>query len=442
MGQWDGSAKKAIGLLAVVGLSGCMSLGGGGQNGQGGQVSRFLSKSPDADLTARQKEAAQSTVITALQSRRSILPTDSAYDQIAQPVLAAYSRPSEAELRSARLRAKAASKNWLPRIGPDISLTSLGDLVAQLVVEQVLFDNGRKKAERAFAKADVEVAAVTLSEDTNDRVLTALGLYLDAMKARERSGLEQQTLNDMQHFEWVMNERVKGGVSDMSDLNVLRQKLAEIRSTLAAQQEAEATALSELNAMSAQPLDGVQGLTDLSLDARIANPLAVLRAEAEKERDIAQAKIDRAGLLPGLTAGGTVDENGSNIGLNISSDQLLGLGTGANLKATAAARDAAERRVGQAREDAERKLRRLDSRRNALSRQVTEASTLAAQAKANLDLFQRQYKGGQRQVMDVVGVYETFAARQTTRLDLKYDLAKTRLEIARHLGLLADGGSI
>jgi len=67
---------------------------------------------------------------------------------------------------------------------------------------------------------------------------------------------------------------------------------------------------------------------------------------------------------------------------------------------------------------------------------------LAAQAKANLDLFQRQYKGGQRQVMDVVGVYETFAARQTTRLDLKYDLAKTRLEIARHLGLLADGGSI
>lgn len=438
MGQRDGSVKAAVCLLAAMGLSGCMSSGGG----EGGQVSRFLSNSPDTQLTERQKEAAQSAVISALQARHSVLPPDSAYARVARPVLAAYSRPAEAELRSARLRARAASKNWLPRIGPDISLTSLGDLVAQLVVEQVLFDNGRKKAERAFAKADVEVAAVTLSEDTNERVLTALGLYLDAMKARERASLEEQTLKDMQHFEWVMTERVSGGVSDMSDLNVLRQKLAEIRATLTAQQEAETTALAELNAMSAGPLDDVSGLSDLAPDPAATRPLEVLRAEAEKDRDIAQAKIDRAGLLPGLSAGGTVDEDGSNIGLNISTDQLLGLGTGASLKATQAARDAAERRVGQAQEDAERTLRRLDGRRSALSRQVTEASTLATQAKANLDLFQRQYKAGQRQVMDVVGVYETFAARQTAQLDLKYELARTRLQIARHLGLLADGGDI
>ena len=438
MGQRDGSVKAVACLLAAMSLSGCMSSGGG----EGGQVSRFLSNSPDTQLTERQKEAAQSAVISALQARHSVLPPDSAYARVAGPVLAAYSRPAEAELRSARLRARAASKNWLPRIGPDISLTSLGDLVAQLVVEQVLFDNGRKKAERAFAKADVEVAAVTLSEDTNERVLTALGLYLDAMKARERASLEEQTLKDMQHFEWVMTERVSGGVSDMTDLNVLRQKLAEIRATLTAQQEAETTALAELNAMSASPLDDVSGLSDLAPDPAAARPLEVLRAEAEKDRDIAQTKIDRAGLLPGLSAGGTVDEDGSNIGLNISTDQLLGLGTGASLKATQAARDAAERRVGQAQEDAERTLRRLDGRRSALSRQVTEASTLATQAKANLDLFQRQYKAGQRQVMDVVGVYETFAARQTAQLDLKYELARTRLQIARHLGLLADGGDI
>lgn len=438
MGQRDGSVKAAVCLLAAMGLSGCMSPGGG----EGGQVSRFLSNSPDTQLTERQKEAAQSAVIFALQARHSVLPPDSAYARVAGPVLAAYSRPAEAELRSARLRARAASKNWLPRIGPDISLTSLGDLVAQLVVEQVLFDNGRKKAERAFAKADVEVAAVALSEDTNERVLTALGLYLDAMKARERASLEEQTLKDMQHFEWVMTERVSGGVSDMSDLNVLRQKLAEIRATLTAQQEAETTALAELNAMSASPLDDVSGLSDLAPDPAAARPLEVLRAEAEKDRDIAQAKIDRAGLLPGLSAGGTMDEDGADIGLNISTDQLLGLGTGASLKATQAARDAAERRVGQAQEDAERTLRRLDGRSSALSRQVTEASTLATQAKANLDLFQRQYKAGQRQVMDVVGVYETFAARQTAQLDLKYELARTRLQIARHLGLLADGGDI
>ncbi len=436
MGQRYRLSVRAVGLMALLGVTGCMSTGGGGE------VSRFMSKDPAPKMTAAEKEAAESVIISDLQARRSILPPGSSYAQVAAPVLEAYSRPAEAELRSARLRAKAASKNWLPRIGPNISLTSLSDIVAQLVVEQVLFDNGRKKAERAFAKADVEAAAVTLAEDTNERVLTALTLYLDAAKARERIALEQATLKDMQHFEWVMNERVKGGVSDMSDLNVLRQKLAEIQSTLSAKQEEETTALAELNAMSARPLNDVSGLSDVAVTGTVAKPLSVLQAEAEKEREIASAKMERAGLLPGVTAGGTLGDGGSGIGVNIKSDQLLGLGTVDSMKALEVAREAADRRVGQAEEDANRRLRRLETRLSALSRQVSEAGALAQQAKANLDLFQSQYDAGQRQVMDVVGVYETFAARQAARLDLKYDLARTRLEIARERGLLADGSSI
>jgi adhesin transport system outer membrane protein len=408
----------------------------------GGAVSRFLSKDPAPKMTEAEKEAAESIIISDLQARRSALPPGSAYAQVAAPVLEAYSRPAEAELRSARLRAKAASKNWLPRIGPNISLTSLSDIVAQLVVEQVLFDNGRKKAERAFAKADVEAAAVTLAEDTNERVFTALTLYLQASKARERIALEHVTLKDMKRFEWVMDERVKGGVSDRSDLNVLRQKLSEIRSTLAAQQEGEVTALAELNAMSTRPLDDVAGLSDVAVVGTEAKPLSVLQAEAEKEREIVSAKMERAGLLPGVTAGGTLGDGGTGIGVNVTSDQLLGLGTVDSMKALDVAREAANRRVGQAEEDANRRLRRLETRLSALSRQVGEAGALAQQAKANLDLFQRQYDAGQRQVMDVVGVYETFAARQVAQLDLKYELAETRLKIAREQGLLADGSSI
>jgi adhesin transport system outer membrane protein len=152
--------------------------------------------------------------------------------------------------------------------------------------------------------------------------------------------------------------------------------------------------------------------------------------------------MERAGLLPGVKASGTLGDNGSGIGINMSSDQLLGLGTGANLKAIEAEAEAASRRVSQAEEDSNRTLRRLEQRLAALSRQVGEARLLTAQAQANLDLFQQQYDAGQRQVMDVVGVYETFAARQTVEVNLKYDLALARLEMARHLGLLADGSEI
>lgn len=437
MGQCDVS-RVWVGLCAgAMMLSGCMGAG------EGEAVSMFaMQQSPEKQAIARQKEAANSPIISELQARLSVLPGGSPFAQVAGPVLDANSRAAESELKSARLRAAAANKNWLPQIGPNISLTSLSDIVAQIIVEQVLFDNGRKKAERAFAKADVEVAAVMLADDTNARVLTALGLYLDAAEARERGALEQRTLKDMQQFEWIMNERVKGGVSDMSDLNVLRSKLSEIKANLATQQEAAATALAELNAMSTTQLNMVSGLSKVSVSASDATPLAVLQAEAEKERDIASATMERAGYLPGLTAGGTLGDGGSGIGLNVSSDQLLGLGTGSSLQAIEATKEAANRRVGQAQEDSNRALSRLETRVNALERQVGEAANLTAQAKGNLDLFQQQYDAGQRQVMDVVGVYETFAARQTTEVSLKYELALARLEIAGALGLLADGSEI
>lgn len=410
--------------------------------GNEGAVSRFFSEPSGTGDAPREAEAAGSAIISDLQARRSVLPSGSAYAQVAGPVLAANSRAAESELRSARLRAAAANKNWLPQIGPNISLTSLSDIVAQIVVEQVLFDNGRKKAERAFARADVEMAAVMLAEDTNDRVYTALSLYLDAAQARERAVLERRSLKDMRHFEWIMQERVRGGVSDMSDLNVIRAKIAEINATLAAQDEAAATALAELNAMSVTPLDLVAGLTELQVSTSQATPLDLLEADAERARDIAQARMDRAGFLPGLKAGGTLGDDGSGIGVNIASEQLLGLGTGDSLKAIEATTEAADRRAAQAREDSDRSLARQAQRIAALERQVDEAGRLTAQAKGNLDLFQRQYDAGQRQVMDVVGVYESFAARQTAGLDLSYDLALTRLQLARDLGLLADGSEI
>ena len=431
-------------VLAAFGLSGCMS--GASHEVIGSEaveVSRLAGVTPPPGaLRSAREEGGTSVIIEDLMARQSVLPANSAFADVADAVLKAYARSSEADLLAARLRAQAAAKNWWPQVGPRVSLTSLSDVVAQLAVDMVLYDHGRKKAERAFARADVELAAVTLSEDVNARVETALGLYLDAAEGRERTALESSILKDMRHFEWVMNERVKGGVSDMSDLSVLRQKLGEINARLMAAQETEATALAELDAMSAGKLRDLRGLPDLRVGGFDARPLAILRAEAERDRDIAQATIDRAGLLPGLSAGGTLGDGGSGISVNAGGDGLLGLGTGASLQAIDAARQGADRRVAQASEDASREVSRLESRLKALTRQVTEAGALAQQAKVNLDLFQAQYDAGQRQVMDVVGVYETFAARQSRQVELKYELAEARVLLASTLGLLADGSRI
>ncbi|QFT92450.1 Outer membrane efflux protein [Roseovarius sp. THAF9] len=444
MGQRVRHIKWAWLALAGLSLPGCMSAVPSDEiEGESVQVSRLAGVTPPPGaIAAAREEAETSVIITELLGRESVLPAGSAFARVSDAVLKADARASASELKAARLRAQAASKNWLPRVGPVVSLASLSDVVTQLAVDMVLFDHGRKKAERDFAKADVELAAVTLSEDTNARVLTALSLYLDGAEARERAALERRTLKDMERFEYIMQERVRGGVSDRSDLGVLRQKLAEIRARLAAAEEAGATARAELNAMSAVPLDDVTGLADVRVGSFDARPLDILRAEAERDRDIAQARVDRAGLLPGINAGGTLGSGGTGVTVNAGQDSLLGIGTGASLKAIKAVEEASGRRVAQASEEATRQISRLESRLKALGRQVGEASQLTQEAKRNLDLFQGQYDAGQRQVMDVVGVYETFAEQQSRQVGLKYDLALTRLQLARAMGLLANGGRI
>lgn len=438
--------RVAVATTVISGLSSCLA-----DTNASSFVSRL--KSPIAGLavedngpkttafastttTYDDKLNAESNVISSLVARQSALPTGSAYDQVASAVLAANARSAESELRSARLRAEASSKNWLPTVGPSISLTSLSDVIVNLVVDQVLFDNGRKKGEREFAKADVEVAAVALAQDTNDRAATSLELYLAAAEGREKTALAK----DMAHFEYIMSERVRGGVSDMSDLNIIRQKLSKIRASQTAGREATRSAIAELNAMSVQPLQDVRGVTTLNVAVTDAQPLNVAKAEAEMTRSIAAAKIERAGNLPGVSLSGTVGKNGG-VGINAGGAQL-GFGTGARLKAIEVAAESAGRRVSQANEDSNRALRKLESQIAAKTRQASEASGLTAQAKNNLDLFQAQYKAGQRQVMDVVGVYETFSRAQEAEVTLKFEAATLRVEMARILGVLADGDLI
>lgn len=416
-----------------------------------GAVSRLLQALPDGApampwatetaAPAENAESAPSAVIGDLASRQSVLTSGSAYAEVAAGVLAADARVAEAELQVAQLRAQASSKNWWPTLSPRVSLTSLGDAVADLVIQQVVFDNGRKKAERDLAKADVELAAVALSENSNNRVYDGLVLYLQAEEGRAAADLYGQALTDMAHFEWVMNERVQGGVSDVSDLNVLRQKLADLRARDAAAREKTSRAMGELNAMSATPLSGVRGLRGMEAPSA-GTALTVLRAMVERDRQLAQARVERAQHLPGLSVGGSLRDGGRNIALTGGSDAPLGLGTGASLKAIEAARVTADRKVSEARDIAARAIEADQREIAALTRQATEAETLTRQAKQNLDLFQRQYEAGTRQVMEVVGVYESFLRALEQELDLKFRAARAQLDAARRLGVLADGARI
>lgn len=428
--------KAAVPLFLVLLVTGCMATGGAKMPSGG----IFGSKSADEQGTVSTGE--RSGVISQLSDRRSLLPAGGTYDKIAKAVLSSNLAPAEAELRAAKLRAEAQSKNWLPTIGPSLSLTSLGDFVASLVIEQVLFDNGRKKAEREFSVADVEVAAVLLSQDTNERVYDALDLYLSAEEGRDIATQANIALKDMEKFRWIMEQRVAGGVSDLSDLSILNHKISEIKSDRRLGEEKAATAMAELEAMGAENSKALSGLSAVSVDPEISRDLSVLKAHAEKDRDIARAKIERASNLPGLKATATGIGGSSDIDAALQTTGIFDLGTGARLKAVDATKEAASRKVDLAHESADRRLSTLEKTYVAAKRATGEAENLTRQAKQNLDVFQSQYEAGQRQIMDVVGVYETYARQKRSQIGHKYDAARAQLKMARDMGLLADGAEI
>lgn len=428
--------KAAVPLFLVLLVTGCMATGGAKMPSGG----IFGSKSADEQGTVSTGE--RSGVISQLSDRRSLLPAGGTYDKIAKAVLSSNLAPAEAELRAAKLRAEAQSKNWLPTIGPSLSLTSLGDFVASLVIEQVLFDNGRKKAEREFSVADVEVAAVLLSQDTNERVYDALDLYLSAEEGRDIAKQANIALKDMEKFRWIMEQRVAGGVSDLSDLSILNHKISEIKSDRRLGEEKAATAMAELEAMGAENSKALSGLSAVSVDPEITRDLSVLKAHAEKDRDIARAKIERASNLPGLKATATGISGSSDIDAALQTTGIFDLGTGARLKAVDATKEAASRKVDLAHESADRRLSTLEKTYVAAKRATGEAENLTRQAKQNLDVFQSQYEAGQRQIMDVVGVYETYARQKRSQIGHKYDAARAQLKMARDMGLLADGAEI
>lgn len=436
--------------VAFLGLAGC----GGtpfpalpGADALSDVTARFAT-SPDAAVAELEQDGvasatpeaeASSPIIAELTARRSVLQPGSPYADVAGRVLASGARVEAAELEVAQLRARAAQWNWLPTLGPTVSLSSLGDMVADLVVNQVLFDNGRKRAERDLARAEVERAAVRLSDSTNARVADALRLQIRIAEGRETAKHFAHAHKDMAHFEWVMSERVRGGVSNRSDLVVLRQKLADIAADRDRASEDAERAAAELAQMAGGPV-AVTGTGTLSGSVQGTTPLPVLMAEAERDITEAEARIARSGFLPGL--GLEASARTGQGGLTASVPNGIGIGTGAALKASEATKAAAEERIVAAREESAREEAGLLREIEALERQVLEARDLARQAKSNLDLFQRQYEGGQRQVMEVVGVYETYAAATARALRLKYDHARAEVALARLRGVLADGARI
>ena len=429
-----GVIAPALALLSALSLAGC--LGGEAPASRSATGPAFVAPTLD------RKGAVQSELIGALSARRSVLPAGSAYDRVAASVLAAGSGAAESELRVKRLTARAKSKNWLPSIGSNVSLSSLGSLAASLLLDQTILDNGRRKAERAWSAADVEVAAVHLAIDLNQRVYDGLKLYIEAQRAAELAGISETALVRMRDFDRIMGIRVEGGLSDGSEYRIIAQKVAELEATFSQEREAVTTARAELAAMSQGGLDGLKGLSALPPDGGAPEPLNVLLARGEAARATAEIGMARAGLMPGFGAQASVDKSGDVTGGLLLDGEGLGFGRKDNLRALEEADGSALRRIDEAQETADRRMVALQREIASLTAQEAQQARVLGQMEINLNLFTEQYKAGGRTLIELVGQFESLVRMRRDHASVKYQIAVARLEIARERGVLVDGAAM
>jgi adhesin transport system outer membrane protein len=428
-------AATAAALTALLGLSGCV---GGLPFAQPATKQAFAPSDPALATPAK----GGSAVIDDLAARQSILPAGGPFATIADAVVAEASGATEAELRMRRLQAEARAKNWLPRIGPTVTLGSLGQVAAQIVLDQALFDHGRRKAERAHAAADVEVAAVALVQDMNDRAHDGIAAWLSAEQARAQAAVAERAAARLAEYEGIVALRVQGGLSDRSEHQIITQTRTEMQATLQSDRQAIANALAELATLTGGRTPAITGTDALPDDRGAPVPLTVLAQRAQGARTLAEADMARSGLLPGLGAQAVLERGGEVTPSLTLGGATFGAGMGAERRAIDATPDLVERRNAEAADDAERSITRMTNEIGALRTRQQQGAAVLAQTQANLDLFAEQYRLGGRSLVDLVGQFAAAARLERDQVSLGYEIARMQLAIARDRGILIDGSRL
>ena len=390
--------------------------------------------------------SAQSELISELALRKSVYPVGSRNAQIAHAVMNNATRVASADLWAAELRVMAATKNWLPGITPSLSLDGLGAMVAQIAVEQVLFDNGRRKALREVAWSELEVAAVDVSIDANNRVHDALSLLVEAAYHAKEAAVAGNAVLRMSALAEVVALRSDSGYGDPGDGSSIMLRLAEMRDRQASSSRRQERALNELERLAGghpEALPGADETIELGLVTEGLTSLSVLRAAAERDRKDAEARASRAAMLPRIGLSGTMQrsdgETRSEVALLAGAEGVIGLGTRSAIAAQNARIAVAEQTLLQAKEDASRSMRRASADLLEMEASFDRMDSLIAMAHGTSSLYLAQFREGRRSIVEVVGSFDTLWSLQSRKSQLWAEAERARLALGRDLGVLIDG---
>jgi adhesin transport system outer membrane protein len=382
-----------------------------------------------------------SPVIVGLQHRKSALPEGSPAQRIATATLSASTAPGAAELRLAKINADIEAKNWLPTFGPNISLSSLESVASSLLVDAVLFDNGYKRAQREYAVTDVEVAAVNLAIEANDRILEALSALVDLEEAEEEAEISARALKVLDGYAAKSGQRVAQGYSALAEQSEIEQSLSEVRLI---HDEARQEALNARRSLTLLGVDDIPSTSSSRLPAPSTasyTPLSVALASAKANRTVAQAKMDRASTFPVFGSTSDISSSGSST-VFVVSGSGMGVTTAAASGPFDASKEAAGQSVIHARSEASRLIDSLESGIKSLETRRSGYMTRLKDSNSRFNLYLDQFTAGSQDLTDLVDAYMAKVTLELEAARVGHDITRARYELLHAYGALFDGSRV
>jgi cobalt-zinc-cadmium efflux system outer membrane protein len=315
-----------------------------------------------------------------------------------------------------------------------------------IALSQQFDSRAQRTARMAAARAGIDRERASAGEASRVAVFDALSAFLDAVAARDRLRLVEESEGVSRQLMSATDRRYAAGDVSGIDLNHARIEAARAASTLAASRAAAADALQQLRGLlRLATLDAVEGTLDVAPPPAVATArasleqrpdLAALTAEARAAE--AEAQLGQALARPELGAkvGYQRDENDSVVlgGLTIT---LPAFQRGQGLIAAGRARATRARLEFETVRDLA--AAELDRAYTAYANQAQAAALLDAALPSvddNENLARRSYEAGEMGLLDYLIIRRDALQTRTAAVDRRLAVARSRLLIDFVAGVL------
>lgn len=365
------------------------------------------------------------------------------YAKIAQAALNTKKFSREALVRASEHKLEAHKQSLLPQVTPGVSLDANGDTIAQLNIEQTLYDGGRYMANQEILLSEKSSAQANLRTNENERINKAISAYIDYHNARTSQAMLSKTIKSFKTMEDQSESRINIGIGDASDRDLFQLKKLEVQSEYETQ---EGVALSSRLLFKA--LTGIPMLSqkpekmDLIYDATHSPEVELARADRDKA--LGNLELQKSNKLPNIaikgnvgTATDSLDSENMDVRLDVSLNQPLTWGFDHSSAATQSEVEASDRKYDEIFKDTQDRIKSLKFELAQAKARHKRLNKLSSNAEKRLKGFRSQFLAGQAGIAEASSTIESYKKIQINAIETEYSIYRTELELATLTGVLS-----